>query len=273
MSSTQPFTWAFSTLGCYDHTLEATMELAQRFGIDALEVRTLEGRMDLPKLFTERYGDVEGLKTALERGGCRIVALDSSHRLLGGSAESRQELLDFATWGEALGMPYLRVFDGGHFEPSLTEAQRAEAVAEVAWWREQRAAHGWSIDIMIETHDSLLTAAHVEALQEALDAPVTVLWDAHHTWKKAGEDTFVTWEALRPYIRHIHIKDSIAEATELDPFTHTLPGKGEFPVQALVERLQAEGFDGVVCLEWERYWRPKIAPLEDALEALRAVMR
>ncbi len=119
---------------------------------------------------------------------------------------------------------------------------------------------------MVETHDSLLTAAAIQRLTAA--APGTaILWDAHHTWRKGGESPVSTWEAIRSSVCQIHVKDSVTVATADAPYRYVLPGSGEFPMQPLVGALSAAGFAGPVCLEWEKLWHPELAPLDEALTA------
>ena len=54
-----PWTWTFSTLGCGgcgDRDLEGIAACARRFGLAQVEVRMVEGRTDLPRLLTARFG-------------------------------------------------------------------------------------------------------------------------------------------------------------------------------------------------------------------------
>jgi sugar phosphate isomerase/epimerase len=137
--------------------------------------------------------------------------------------------------------------------------------ARLAWWAECRAAHGWRSEIMIETHDSLFTAAKIRALL-AVAPSARILWDSHHTWKRGGEDPLVTWTAIAPQIVHVHVKDSVSVPSVRHPFTYVLPGDGEFPAGPLIARLREE-FAGPVSLEWERWWHPYLPPLAEALAA------
>jgi sugar phosphate isomerase/epimerase len=117
---------------------------------------------------------------------------------------------------------------------------------------------------MVETHDSLLTAAAIARFQAA--APATaILWDAHHTWRKGGEDPLVTWRAIHSGVVHVHVKDSIGVPSARHPFTYVLPGDGEFPAAPLLATLQADGFAGPVSLEWEKQWHPYLPSLDTAL--------
>ena len=112
-------------------------------------------------------------------------------------------------------------------------------------------------------------SGEAQALFEAMpDGRVALLWDAHHTWKKGGEDPRHSWAAIRPHVVHVHVKDSLRRGAEAGAFTYVLPGTGEFPMSRL-RRLLAAEFDGVVSLEWERFWHPALPRLEEALVAAK----
>ena len=158
--------------------------------------------------------------------------------------------------------PWLRVFDGGKTPDPATHRAMADTVA---WWRAERARHGWRADIMIETHDALCTTAAITQFL-ALAPGTAILWDAQHTWRNGGEPPLATWAAIQPHVVHIHVKDSISQPSARHPFSYVLPGEGEFAMAPLRAALQAE-FHGTVSLEWERLWHPYLAPLDDALTA------
>ena len=193
------------------------------------------------------------------------MALGTSLRLAGGTDEDRVKFLEHVPWAEAVGVPWLRVFDGG----SASDVSSVDRAAEAAgWWRALRAERGWKTDIMVETHDSLLTAAAVRRFAAA--APGTgILWDGHHTWRKGGEDPAHTWRAIRQHVVHIHVKDSITGSAPGAPATYVLPGTGEFPMAALRAALAGD-YRGPLSLEWERQWHPGLPPIEKALQSATA---
>lgn len=253
----------FSTLGCGQLELAAACALAQQFRINRLELRSLGGTLALASYLTERFGRPEKLAAELSARDMRVVALDTSLKLNGSTGREWRETAEaFLPWAEALGGVNLRVFDGG----TTADAPALAVMADrLRWWRALRAERRWQSDIMIETHNSLCsTAANLALLRQAPFA--RILWDSHHTWKRGGEDPAATWEALRPHIVHIHVKDSVSRPSARHPYTYVRPGEGEFPAGPLMKRLRQE-FDGPVSLEWEQWWHPDLPPLAEALRS------
>lgn len=257
-----PYTRTFSSLGCPELNLEQTLALAARHGLAGVELRSLAGTIDLPALFEATYGTPETLAGTMRAQSVKILSLDTSLKLAGGGAGDRDAFLKFLPWAEAVGVPRLRVFDGGHAADDATHREMAETVG---WWRTLRVEHNWRADIMVETHDSLFSAKSINQFLHY--APGTgILWDTHHTWKVGGENPVVTWRAIRESVVHMHVKDSVSIPSGKHPFSYRLPGDGEFPMKALRETIGDE-YGGPISLEWERMWHLELAPLEDALNA------
>jgi sugar phosphate isomerase/epimerase len=254
----------FSSLGCPIFSLGETLALAAKHGLGAVELRSLGGTVELAQHFTAEFGTPERLAAHLAASRVRVVALDASLRLAGGTAAEREQLAAFAPWAEALGVHWLRVFDGKNADTSAL----LEALDTLRWWREVRAANHWAVDVMVETHDSLFTAERIQRFLAA--APGTaILWDSHHTWKKGGEDPVATWRSIRAHVTHVHVKDSISVPSARHPFTYVLPGEGEFPITPLLAALGADAFAGPVSLEWEKLWHPYLPSLDEALQVAR----
>jgi sugar phosphate isomerase/epimerase len=254
---------AISTLGCAEFTLPQIAALVREFSLDAVELRSVAGTLDLPAHFAAAQGSPSNLVTEVRRLGLRIVSLDTSFKLAAASEADRAALLAFVPWADALGVRWLRVFDGGSPEDPMTQSRALESLM---WWRRERRVHGWSCDLLIETHDALFTADAINRFTEAAGG-VAILWDSHHTWKRGGEDPVMTWRAIQSHVVHIHVKDSVSRPGGKHPYTYVLPGEGEFPAAALFAALRADNYAGVVSLEWERLWHPELAPVSDALAA------
>jgi sugar phosphate isomerase/epimerase len=250
-----------SSLGCPEYSLDETLALAGKHGLPAIELRALGGTTDLPEYFRAEFGTPAELADRLSRATARIVAFNASLRLMGATGAEREQLVALAAWADALGVRWLRVFDGGK---NLDAAELAGARETVRWWQTLRSERSWQTDIMVETHDSLFTAAAVESFLTALPG-TALLWDAHHTWRKGGEDPVATWRAIRRSVVHVHVKDSIGVPSARHPFTYVLPGDGGFPIRPLLAALDADHFAGPVSLEWEKRWHPYLPSLDEAL--------
>ena len=258
------YTRTFSTLGCGELSLDEVIALGARHGLAQFEVRALGGSLDLPAYLAASFGSPASLAAKLSAAGAAIVALDTSFRLIDGSEEERARLLAFVPWAEALGVRWLRVFDGG---TTLDTAALARAAETLRGWQSLRRERGWAVDWMIETHDTLWDAERLTRFLAAMPPDsVRLLWDTHHTWKRGGEEPRATWRAIAPHVVHVHVKDSVSEPSGRHPFTYVLPGVGEFPMAPVRAVLAAE-FSGAVSLEWERWWHPSLPPLENALRA------
>ncbi len=253
----------FSTLGCPEMDLDGAIGLAARHGLHNLELRTLRNTNDLPAWFEEHYGEPEGLAAHLKRRRIKICVLDTSFRLIGANDIDRAELARFVRWADGADVPWLRVLDGGR---TGDEAEAKEAAETLQWWRDLRIKNNWAVDLMVETHDGFVTADSLQRL--IAHAPrVCLLWDAHHTWKRGGEPPTKTWKTARNHIVHLHVKDSVSRPTPdgSHPYTYVLPGDGEFPMAELRQCLQADKYNGVISLEWERMWHPYLPELDKAL--------
>ena len=260
-----PYQRAISTLGCAEMNLSKVFALAALHGLDAIEIRALQGTLDLPVHLERHYGTPSALAQRIRSAGGRIAAFSTSLQLAGHTTADREKFLEFIPWAEALGVRWLRVFDGNC---RADTPGAAEAIATMHWWQDLRRQCGWRVDCMVETHDALFDSTQINRFMSAVPF-ASILWDSHHTWKRCGEDPVATWRAIGPHVVHVHVKDSISQPSEHHPFTYVLPGVGEFPMAPLVRILRRE-FAGTMSLEWERLWHPYLPPLETALQAATA---
>lgn len=255
-----------SSLGCPERALPELLALANEFRLDGVELRTLGGTVDLAAHLRAHFGTPAGLASALASSGVRVMALDASLKLMAPADADRVQLAELAAWADGAGVPRLRVFDGG----AQADAGDFHLARETwAWWAALRRDRGWQVELMVETHDSLFTADRIRRFVAAVP-DAAILWDAHHTWRKGGEDPVATWRAIREQVVHVHIKDSVPVPSARHPYTYVLPGDGGFPVGPVLDALRQDAFAGPVSLEWERMWHPYLPPLEEALKTAAA---
>ncbi len=238
--------------------------LASRHGVGLVELRAVGNQIDIPAYAEEQRWLEKSPVNLLGSEGVRIAGLNSSAKLSQPFEEAAQEINSFAPLMEHFGVTGLRVFDG-----SMDPAKEQDKVWQ--WldaWEALREKQGWSFNLSIETHSSLLHTDDIARLFSRGHEHVDLLWDSHHTWKHSGLDPVTLWPEVKPWTTHIHFKDSISKPSERHDYTYVLPGEGEFPLLPLLDCLKEDGFTGPVSLEWERLWHSYMPPLEDALTAL-----
>lgn len=257
--------WCFSSLGCPELQIDQMLELARRFGVRALELRAAGGTLDLAGYLRDwRTREPQAFAELARAGTVRMI--DTSFALAAVGEADIANLLELAQLADALGARWLRVFGGFDYAPVLPQDKLQASAATIAHWTQLRAQHGLRCQLALETHDGFSSAAHCARLREAVGGALAVVWDAHHTFRCAGESFEESLRILGDSVVHIHVKDSVIK----DGKTHSvLPGTGDVPVPALLALLRARGCQVPVSLEWEKVWEPELPPLAQALESAR----
>ena len=137
----------------------------------------------------------------------------------------RQAQLDegrrFIDLAQKLKAPYIRVF--GDKVPA--GEQKRDVMARVIDGLRTLGEHakGSGVMVLLETHgDYTDSPTVVELMKGASMDTVGLVWDAHHTFVAGKEQPSATWAALKPWVRHTHLKDSRPEGTEV---RYVLTGK------------------------------------------------
>lgn len=257
----------FSTLGCVDYSLDAILALARDHGIPALELRGMEGALlptAIPSFAPSRIAAtaaklVWSLRPAVY--GASINCTDI-YRQPGKLSAALNEI----AYAAALGFPCIRVF-GNHY---LDEDEAVSITAAVSVLRDLCAeAAPRGVTVLLETHGDFVRADTFTELCSRMAGVENfgLIWDIAHTDRVYGDNWPVFWEALRPYIKHVHVKDHRRDGSL------TQIGEGDIPLVPILRRLDADGFDGCVSLEWERKWHPELPPIEAALEAFMTTLK
>jgi sugar phosphate isomerase/epimerase len=263
---------AFSTLGCPGWPWKKVLAEADRLGYAGIELRGIEGDMDLPKR-PELTGD--GLKQTrrdLDALGLVITDLGASARMHEKDAAARTAQLDegrrFIDLAHALRVPYVRMF-GDKLPP---DEAKEDVLGRVVDGFQQMAAHAKpaGVVVLIESHGDFTRSPDLETILTRVGSPsFALLWDAHHTFVAGGEAPADTFKRLGRFVRHTHLKDSVPAGADR---RYVLTGKGEVPVKEQVRVLAANGYKGFYCYEWEKKWHPEIEEPEVAFPHYVTVM-
>lgn len=260
--------WAVSTLGRPEATLDDWMTIAARWKFQEIELRVLEGSLDVAAVLAARFGKPDTLQTWLRSQPASIGVVSTGMRLAVNSPIRRAELLAFAPWAEAAGARWLRVFDDVGPHTTWSADAWLNARHNFSWWREQRAAHAWHVDLIIEAHHAWFSPSIYRHAAEKLGQEPPLIFDIGHAWRTLGaQGALSAWEALARVSPRVHIKDSTASGTTGPK--HCFPGSGIVPLLEFLTICRRQQTLPVVTFEWERYWDPKLPDLELALAALR----
>lgn len=263
----------FSTLGCPQWTWIQILDFAVAHGFAAIELRGLQGEMDLPKRAEFAPGRLAASRREAADRGLHIVCLGSSARMEDVELARRRQHLDdgkrFIDLAARLGAPYVRVF-GDRFVPGVSRDAMIDHVASGLRELGDYARRS-EVTVVIESHGDFVDSPTLKRVLTKADSPaVALLWDAHHTFVAGKEDPAHTVAELGAWMRHTHLKDSRPDG---DGRRYVLTGEGEVPVRAQVQALARSGYEGYYSFEWEKMWHPTIEEPEVAIPHYAKVVR
>ncbi len=249
---------AFSTLGCPDWSWPEIYTMAKDLGYDGIEIRGLgqEIRAAKARPFTE--GELPHTMEHLASLGLEVTCFTAGLCLK--NQENRKEVLaegfEYLDLAARAGVPYIRVLGDRSPAPEspVDDAAVASTLAVLASYAEYR-----GVTILVETNGVYADSKRLRRLIDTVASPsVAVLWDIHHPYRYANEPVAETYANLAPYIRYVHVKDSVIEDGQV---RYRLMGQGDLPVRDALDILAANGYEGYVSLEWVKRWSRE---LEDA---------
>jgi sugar phosphate isomerase/epimerase len=254
----------FSTLGCPKWDWKTILDHAAEWGFAAIELRGLQGQMDLTKCPEFGAGRIGASLADLAALGLRIANLGASANLHIPDQAERKEQLDeakrFIDLARQLKSPCVRVFGDKWVQGEAHEttiARIADGLHELGGY-----AKGSGVTVVLETHgDFPHSATILEMVKKAKSPGVGVLWDTHHTCVAGKESPAETFKALGPYVRHVHLKDSVPGDSG---DKYVLTGDGKVPVKDIVGVLAKGHYGGIYGFEWEKMWIPELQDPEVA---------
>ena len=261
--------YAFMSVSTPELTLAEMLSLAKDLGYDGIE----------PRIDAEHAHEVEVAAPAARRKELKRQAADSGVALCCVATSCRcadpakaeqavaemRERIDLAA---DVGAPRIRVF-GGQFPESVSREQAIEATA-AALGAVADHARDRGVTVCMETHDAWCDPSHVAAVMGKVDhAAIAVNWDIMHPVRTGVATIEESFEALRPWIKHLHVHDGVTVdgKLELRPI-----GTGEIDHGRAIELLAAMRYGGYISGEWIK-WEPHETHLPRELAALKRYER
>ena len=247
-----------STLVCPNWSLPEVIGAAAAHGIGGIDIRGLGHEIDV----TREPSFEDGLSDTLEllrRHSLELPCWNTSIALVTPAADIWQTMLEdcqrHAALAQRCGSRFVRVFGGAL--PRGISREEAIVLARRHLRQLGKICTSHGCRVLLETHDEWSTSREVlQVVGEFSPEEVGVLWDVEQTCRH-GESPEETARALRSFLRHVHIKDSVPVAGKNVP---RLLGEGDLPLKAMIVALRRIEYDGWVCLETEKRWNPQEAP-------------
>jgi len=243
--------YAFMTFSCPDLTFDAVLDTAQRFGYDGVELRISSNHRhglewDTPPAVRR------AARAKAEEAGVALCCVATSCRLADPAAEGMiEQARQSINLAADLGAPRIRVF-GGKFPEAVSREEATEVLTRsLSVLAEHAQARG--VVVCLETHDAWCDPAHVAEVMRRVDHPaVGVNWDIMHPVRVAGKTMDEAFEALRPWIGHVHFHDGCLapDRPGLTPI-----GEGDIDHRRAVALLKGMGYTGFLSGEWIG-WEP-----------------
>jgi len=247
--------FAFSTLGCPDWEWYEILAAAGDLGYNGIEIRGLGKELYAPKMTPFLAKNIEETKAKMASLGVNISCLTSAcHLFADEDREEHQKIgRDYIDLASRLGSPYVRVL--GDANPQPEDDVDIDLVLDNLLPLADY-AKGKNVTILVESNGAFADSNLLLDLMNIVDRPeVGVLWDVHHPYRFCLEPVTQTYNNLKPYIRYLHMKDSVMNKGQL---VYKMMGEGDIPNREILQMLAADQFSGYVSLEWVKRWNKNL---------------
>ncbi len=237
----------FSTLGCPEWSFAEIVSVASDLGFDGIEVRGIQNELYTPAIDAFSPAHISATKEKLSHLSLSIPCLASSCDL------NSEEVLDsakaYVDTASALGVPYIRLLADKDPAPSLEISPKviASNMREIADYAQDK-----GVMPLIETNGFYAKTKTLGMMFSDLKTRnIGILYDIHHPYRFFNENPEYTINNIAPYIRHVHIKDSVMEGGKVH---YRMVGEGSIPVTQIIRLLEGAGYKGFYSLEWVKRW-------------------
>jgi len=242
--------FGFSTLGCPGWLWEEIITAASDLGYDGVELRGIGNEIYLPNEKKFAPENLPKLHNKLKKMNLEIPCLTTGAFLFDTTKKesAQKEVIDYLELAVALQTPYIRVLGDANPQPGkIDEGLLEENLAYLLPLAAKK-----NVTLLLETNGVYASSPRIRALLEKINHPnLALIWDIHHPHRFFNEPVAETYNTLKPWIKHVHIKDSEVIQGKIQ---YRMLGYGDVPVAEAVSLLAADNFSGYVVLEWVKRW-------------------
>ena len=230
--------------------LKKQLQFMDALGIHAIEVRGVDGT----NVSNLTDAQAHAARAMLDAHGFAVSALGSPigkcdiHDAFNATLDAFKRTVEIA---HVLGAPAIRLFSfyvpretADHYADEILH--RLTCLKDVAADANVLLLHENESDIYGESPEHCLRLA-----RELCDAHFALTFDPSNFVQRSW-DPLLAWELLKPYVRYIHIKDSVHLLAGTDVHQenpHRVAGTGEACVRTILADLKASGYDGYLSIE------------------------
>ncbi len=247
---------SFSTVGCPEWMLNEVLAAASDFGYDGVEIRGLGEDIFLPKapcFGPKRLAtSLREIETAHVEISC--LSSDASCLLASHSLDVPSNIKAYIDLAVMIGAKNIRILadEWGPPAPNVDRELVRENLRAVVPYAEEK-----GVLLLVETCGVYGDTKVLRELVESVDSPaVGVLWDMHHPYRYHAEQPEETLANVGPWIRHVHIKDSVVKPG--GNVEYRMLGYGDIPLRDMIFQLADTGYDGHLSLEWMKRWNEEL---------------
>lgn len=254
--------YSFMTFSTPKLTFEQVLDTAKRFGYDGVEIR-LDSKHLHGVEVTASKSERDAFRALSKAKGVPIGCIATSVKFAdpGATDQMLQDARARIDLAGDVGAPAMRVF-GGKIPEGVSREDAIELVANSLRAVADHAAER-GVTLCMETHDDWCDPAHVAAVLRKANHPAAAAnWDIMHPVVRAHVTMEAAFEALKPWIRHVHVHDG-DENSKLCPI-----GQGKIDHVCALRCLKQINYAGYVSGEWID-WEPFEIHLPRELAALK----
>ncbi|MCD6359420.1 MAG: sugar phosphate isomerase/epimerase [Armatimonadetes bacterium] len=249
------------TMGTPEMNIYEAISFFAQLGLDGIEIRCADnGQMDLETITDDEVARIgEHARTE----GVAIACLTPYYRDFTTPEATEETLAGYrraCEVAQALGCGLVRAISSNWPAGEMERTDLFErAVAGMRRAGDIAAEHG--VRLAVETHSGQLTFTAAESAEfiQAIDHPaVGVLWDYYWTYVADGISVEDALALIGPNVIHVHAKN-VRFDDEGNRET-VLLDEGEIDWCEVVSGLASIGYDGFICDEYEKFWRPEELP-------------
>ena len=219
------------------------LAIAKRFGYDGIEPR-LDSKHAHGIEVATSPARRQQIKDRINASGIKLACLAASLSYADPERprpwSCRRRRIDWPATS-APGHPRVRRAFPDQIDREAATAHVADALLKVAAHAADR-----GVTLCLETHDAWCNPEHVAAIMERVNHPaIAVNWDIMHPVRRGNATMDSAFQALKNWIRHLHIHDGPKEASGLLPI-----GEGDIDHKRALELLKTIDYQGFISGEW-----------------------